>query len=352
MNRNGIRAFVIVSISLLMGLLIAEFLIRAYKRELTQNQNLLQQNFRRQDLLKSRYPGEYDRILGWVPQPGNHADTPWGLPTTILEDGIRSNGVNQKVLFKDVNLAVGDSFTFGDEVEDESTWPALLEGKTGQRVVNAGVFGYGIDQAYLRLLSLAPKLKPKTVLFAFIPQDLHRAGLSQFSGLQKPYFKGTEKELELANVPVPKDPIPVKLDGIRQVLGHSHVVNTLMYKFFPEFWLKGLGLVEESSHQNPALVACRIFSLLRQSQTAEVYFILLSGKTGEESEGDLKILEAVRPCLNESREQFLDVREEIIKLKTTNFEKFKRLFRLHMTPEGNEFVAETVYQKIFSRKSP
>jgi lysophospholipase L1-like esterase len=47
---------------------------------------------------------------------------------------------------------VGDSFTFGLEVRYEDTWPYQLERALGPefRVLNLGVDGYGVDQAFLR----------------------------------------------------------------------------------------------------------------------------------------------------------------------------------------------------------
>jgi len=47
---------------------------------------------------------------------------------------------------------VGDSFTFGMEVPYEDTWGAQLERALAGdvQVLNFGVDGYGVDQAYLR----------------------------------------------------------------------------------------------------------------------------------------------------------------------------------------------------------
>ena len=56
-------------------------------------------------------------------------------------------------------LAVGDSFTFGDEVNDGQTWPAQLQLLTGRRVLNGGVSGYGFDQIVLRAEQLAAKIQ-------------------------------------------------------------------------------------------------------------------------------------------------------------------------------------------------
>jgi hypothetical protein len=47
-------------------------------------------------------------------------------------------------------LAAGCSFTFGHGLNDQDTWPWLLQEKLPQyRVVNAGCMGYGTDQALL-----------------------------------------------------------------------------------------------------------------------------------------------------------------------------------------------------------
>ena len=47
--------------------------------------------------------------------------------------------------------AYGDSFTHGDEVQNDQTWPAELSHILGGRVVNFGVSGYGTGQALLKL---------------------------------------------------------------------------------------------------------------------------------------------------------------------------------------------------------
>ena len=65
-------------------------------------------------------------------------------------------------------LAVGDSFTFGDRVSDHETWPAQLERLTGRQVLNAGVFGYGVDQAYLRAVALLETYDTDLVVLALI----------------------------------------------------------------------------------------------------------------------------------------------------------------------------------------
>lgn len=74
-------------------------------------------------------------------------------------------------------LAVGDSFTFGPYVEDDETWPAVLETMLrarGERVqvLNAGVSGYGIAQEAAYLTEKGLRLRPALVLLAITGNDV------------------------------------------------------------------------------------------------------------------------------------------------------------------------------------
>jgi hypothetical protein len=72
----------------------------------------------------------FDELLGYVPRErfsrSVNAAGWHGEVVTIRKDGFRSNGSERPPLPADV-LVVGDSFTFGDHVSDNETWPACLE---------------------------------------------------------------------------------------------------------------------------------------------------------------------------------------------------------------------------------
>ena len=76
-----------------------------------------------------------------------------GLPARAHPSGM-SGGV----------LAVGDSMTFGEGVEQTDTWTARLERLTGTPVVNGGVPGYSSLQMAARADALFPIVKPRLVL--------------------------------------------------------------------------------------------------------------------------------------------------------------------------------------------
>ena len=71
--------------------------------------------------------------------------------------------------------AFGDSYVHGDEVRDGEVWSALVEKDCrGVEVMNFGVSGYGVDQAYLRYLRDGRRLHADLVAIGFFPDQLVR----------------------------------------------------------------------------------------------------------------------------------------------------------------------------------
>ena len=139
----------------------------------------------------------YDATLGWV------------LPTTchtprysVDDNGFRRTPTAGPLAEPSI-LATGASFTLGEEVADDESWPAYLQNATGRKVTNAGVSGYSLDQTVLRTEKLAPLVKPLFILLAFTPGDIRRSEVSMAWSREKPYFAVVDDKLELRNVPVP-----------------------------------------------------------------------------------------------------------------------------------------------------
>lgn len=74
-------------------------------------------------------------------------------------------------------LAIGDSFTYGDFVDNDSTFPAVLQRDLAAScgrpvtVINAGVGGSTITTA-IHMLERARKLSPDVVLLTFVENDV------------------------------------------------------------------------------------------------------------------------------------------------------------------------------------
>ncbi|WP_421999394.1 SGNH/GDSL hydrolase family protein [Reyranella sp.] len=163
----------------------------------------------------------HDDRLGYVPRPG-HAEP--GL--TIEADGRRRTG---DAAGGPPILAVGDSFTFGAEVEDGQTWPALLQQITGRRVLNGGVSGYGFDQIVLRAEALAAKDRPAAIVAAFIADDIRRTEMRRLWSADKPYFVLEDGRLALRGVPVPPRADPrTTLSFWQATLGYSYLFDFVL----------------------------------------------------------------------------------------------------------------------------
>lgn len=153
--------------------------------------------------------------------------------------GTRSNGATGAVMGGSIVLAVGDSFTWGEEVEDDVTLPAFLQSALSWPVVNGGVSGYGFDQIVLRAEALAAAVHPEVIVVAFIADDIRRTEMRRLWGAEKPYFDLTDGGLVLRNVPVPKRPDPATtLSFWQKTLGYSYLFDfvlrrlDLLYEWF------------------------------------------------------------------------------------------------------------------------
>ncbi len=214
-------------LSVLMVLAVGEMVIRAtyqetptgdvwgkkylYPREWRKVVDFFQAHFRSQ-LGTSPYH-VFDDVLGWTIAPSRTGNA--GLYHSSVE-GIRSP--DPGVIFKDrrppVRVAlVGDSYTFAEEVSFGDSWGHQLEKLLGRdfQVLNFGVMGYGVGQAYLRYLEDVRGWKPDIVIFGFIDHDLIRTmGVYSFLTFSQsttpfptPRFVMKEEELQLLNTPLP-----------------------------------------------------------------------------------------------------------------------------------------------------
>jgi hypothetical protein len=167
-------------------------------------------------LARAAREGSYlvaDEHLGWVVGPNRRSAD--GLYFSSAE-GLRSPspGVALRERAGPRRIAlVGDSFTFGLEVGYTDTWGHHLEQALGPdvQVLNFGVDGYGVDQAYLRYARDARPWRPDVVILGLINHDLFRSlavySFVSFPGwpfpFAKPRFVLDGERLSLLNVPLP-----------------------------------------------------------------------------------------------------------------------------------------------------
>ena len=257
-------------------------------------------------LLRSGYPGQFDAELGYIPRPGySGIANVWGTHVTIDEQGIRSNGQQPPDIGGAPSiLALGDSFVFGDQVSNAESWPAQLEAKLRRRVINAGVFGYGLDQSILRAYRLLDRHEVDVVILGLIADDIRRTELSVRQGVAKPYFELQDGALVRRN-----DPVPRLLDSrsdiglLRSILGYSVLVDLSMKRLgLAEWWYSGQWSTVQV-HRDGVEVACRLADKLRRDLEARAIHLLVLAQypsweiTDPDTRRNRRNLEAMRELL-------------------------------------------------------
>jgi lysophospholipase L1-like esterase len=314
----------------------AEILVRVVERDVSPASTLQQGD----ELFRAAYPVRHDAMLGWTPRPTSSSRrNVWGTVVTIGPDGLRSNGGPPPAGPGGLVLAVGDSFTFGDQVSDSETWPALLEQRSGLQVLNAGVFGYGLDQTVLRLERLLATHRPSVVVLGLIPHDIYRCQLSRLMGAAKPYFAmDPQGRLVLRNVPVPP-PASTGPGRLRLVLSRSRLVGAVMMRVAPSYWLRGTEAAQVE-HRDGLHVACGLLSRAEAlTAAAGARLVVLVQYTRQELDEDPGQIAYLRRCVDEPPARLVDLRPELLALADSDPELLESLFDGHMTAAGNRLVA-------------
>lgn len=283
---------------------------------------------------------EFDRELGWVPRAHQQriAKRWGGVPVTTLEDGIRSNGGNQPPApARPLIVAVGDSFTFGDEVGDGDTWPADLERRLRARVLNGGVAGYGFDQTVMRGLQLAERHRPDLLIVSFLDADVgFRVAHCARDGAYKPCFALVDGELVNRASPVP--PPHADLDPLRRWLGHSLLVDTVASRIWPGPWLLG---ARSPMSDEPLSVSCRLLErLARRGAELGVRSLIVAQAAMQDSEPEA--YQAMAACAAAEGLPYLDLHRALRQLAHDDPKHFRALFHSHMSPAGNAYVGEHI----------
>ena len=290
-------------------------------------------------------PARYDDLLGYAPDPGRFEQTGWRVPVAIDARGLRENG-NAPAPDGPAILAVGDSFTFGDEVDDRSTWPAALERQLGRRVWNGGVFGYGFDQIALRVDRLAEALLPDTLVVYLIPDDVSRCEYA-YRFAHKPWFEVADGgELLLRNVPPPRPEQPPPGDSaLRRLLARSFLADLVLRRLDPLGWpVRGSVRV----HRDGEAVALRLLERLHETATRRgMRLLLVAG--WHPNAADWR-LDPLRKRARELGIELLDL-APVLGSEVEAHGDWSHLFNVadlpgrqagHFTPLGNERVASAI----------
>jgi hypothetical protein len=246
---------------------------------------------------------KYSPSLGWTTVPnrksknGLYSYNSLGLRSPVEYSISPQKGVLRVAIF-------GDSFTLGSDVQFENSWGYYLEErlkKAGMdaEVINFGVGGYGMDQAFLRWKELGHKFSPDIVIFGLQMENVKRnvnllrpiydpsAGVP----FSKPRFILIKNDLKLINVPtISPENIP---DTITNIDTWSLVNHEYFFKkkdYMNSIWLR-------------SKLASLIINIISQKRTENHFYEL----SEEPAQVTLKILQEFREDVESNRGKFLIV---------------------------------------------
>ncbi len=116
----------------------------------------------------------YDADLGWVHCGVVHTN---GVDRSKTFYHYEADGARKVVHFADRPCRVhayGDSFTHCDQVSDGETWEEYLAAHLQEPIRNYGVGGYGVYQAYKRMLAVEKRNSAEYIIFNIYDDDHFR----------------------------------------------------------------------------------------------------------------------------------------------------------------------------------
>jgi hypothetical protein len=300
----------------------------------------------------------YDETLGWRVKP-NYQRTSIASGKTVSYSsdayGNRLPGGLDRPLPQHAILAVGDSFTAGEEVSDAESWPAFLESLTGAPVVNAGCGAWGTDQIVMRAGQMIDVAHPKTLILSFFWRDIERAEFASFSGAYKPYYTVDAGKLTLHNVPVPRYEGGIGEPGpVRNVLGYSYLAVWVANRIGFTDWLRSWAVsAKRATPEGTGTgVTCQLLKQSKERTDREQIRSLVVMEYSSQDFGSAKPAQAsaVLACARDLGYELVDIWDRLADVHASDKQRFRSMFVYHeqdgtlghMSAEGNRLVATEV----------
>ena len=310
------------------------------------------ENHRLLRLERSRrgYPTMKDPRLGYVPIPSySSRDNLWMKQVTIDENGFRSNGVAIRPEGRPI-VAVGDSFTFGDEVNDDESWPAWLEKSLERPVINGGVFGYSFGQSILRAEEILDEQSADWLIVGFIPSDIQRCEYAKWYAW-KPYFALKDQGLALHYPPAETQSLDAgeaRLKRFKNALGYSALLDSVLaHTPARSWWFINERTIRAHPPGAGLEISRRLVNRIAAHSLEKGYRLLLVVQGHTADDRATALIEHAR----QTGVATLDLIAEFLAREEGDSGLRNRYFQGHMTAEGNRWVANHISRYIREAES-
>ena len=365
--------FKTIVLGLLLAFFLGEIVNRVAYRSLLTSDNFILRDFS----LEREQHYQSDPVLSWSHKANtkNTAPTlkrpqlkPWQFTIrTFDENSFRNHpqvNVDRLRLKSKPIITLGDSFTFGGDVNDEESWPFHLEQLSGYPILNAGVNRYGLDQSFLQLNRIIKSgLRPKAVILSITPLNVSRTTLTHLIATTslkpraKPYFLPLEdSNLEL-HLSSPETFKPnYKLGPARNILGKSALVHSILSLISFKYWYgipaPELGVSPYRTNVSSIKLSCSILKKIKQlsDQYRFIFVALIQDyhQTGDQVYRSSELTQGIIPCLSNENVHTIESSNYLKPLFESSPSEYHTLFfpGSHMTNRGNLMMAKLVYEDL------
>ena len=292
---------------------------------------------------------EYHPLLGYVPRANFSSvlNIPgWNsVRLDIDERTFRKNGLPSPRVKPEI-LAFGDSFTFGDQVSNDQTWPACLQKKSGIGVVNAGVFGYGAAQA-LRRAKYELEINPYNVLIfsILVPHDFDRDRFDYRSGLPRPsLIKKDDGRIAWSLVPDPNKAgtkfSPLPRSKLSIIYENSLIFSSIYDRLFPLYNFSGSDItsVHPEAAELEEIIEWTLTEFSKINNTKKILLL----QYGDKLENEI-VLKSRSNVMRVAQSLDLKVVDTYDAIKAHDP---KLVWFGHHTPFGNEIVCDLIKKNL------
>jgi hypothetical protein len=131
-------------------------------------------------------------------------------------------------------------------------------------------------------------------------------------------------------------------------MGYSLFFHRLLNRVFPSYWQQG-SWTSKRVHKEGIQITCKIFEQMGEYVSSRPFIkklILLVQYPEKFSKSALSKIDKVVPCLTGEKIRVLDLRNALLLLNKENPNEYASLFKKHMAPKGNHFVARKLEEYI------
>jgi len=287
----------------------------------------------------------HDAQLGHIPAPNVPGRRFGGSQARVTTDaeGVRMNRSRPRPDGVPI-LAVGDSFTFGLEVDDEETWPAHLERLVRRPVLNGGVFGYGLDQIALRaerLLATHPGVR--VLIVGVFGDDIERCEYSYLFA-PKPWFDVVDGALVLRNARVPDPSEAAPFVRLRGWLEYSHAADLVFSRVAPAWWLVE-GAAKREHDRGDRVAALLLDRIAAQAASRRLRIVLVTLLPQDFDPGRQPALDALATHAREVGMEVVDLAPALVAMALSDRERWLTP-GYHFSPEANAWVAARIAEHL------